>query len=171
MHAQIRIITSTVRNIESTKKWAIPRKNSPQKQFRPASPISTQNQYSPVSQLGEHSTDFDIWNISPTFRLSKTCSINSRETIVATSPHKQIKELGSSVVSFLKSRMLRKGDISVLEHGLNFCPSLKHYNKESLTDNFYLFIRRLKLREKTLTSWDKWTTLQIEGDRGPLFYG
>ena len=68
--------------------------------------------------------------------------------MVTTSPQKQIKELNSSVVSFLKSRVLRKKDISVSEHGLSFCPSLKHYKKESLTDHFYWFIiRRLKLYE------------------------
>ena len=72
----------------------------------------------------------------------------------ATSPNKQIKELNSSVVSFLKSRVLRKEDISVLEHGFNFCPSLKHYNKESLTDSFYWFIRSLKLHEYFFDSSD-----------------
>lgn len=46
--------------------------------------------------------------------------------MVANSPHKQIKELNSSVVSFLKSTVLRKEDISVFEHSLNFGPSLKN---------------------------------------------
>ena len=41
--------------------------------------------------------------------------------------------------------MLREEDISDLKHGLNFCPSLKHYNKEPLTDSFCWFIRHLKL--------------------------
>ena len=67
--------------------------------------------------------------------------------MVTTSPHKQTKKLNSSVVSFLKTRVLRKEDISVLEHGLNFCPSLKHYNKESLSDSIYWFIRHLKFHE------------------------
>ena len=67
--------------------------------------------------------------------------------MVATSTHKQIKELNSLVVTFLKSGVLRKEDISVLEHGLNFCPSLKHYRKKSLKDSFYWFIRCLKLCE------------------------
>ena len=52
--------------------------------------------------------------------------ICNTQTIVANSPHKQIKELNSSVVSFLKSTVLRKEDISVFEHGLNFGPSLKN---------------------------------------------
>ena len=40
--------------------------------------------------------------------------------MVATSPDKQIKGLNSSVVLLLKNMMLRKEDMSVLEHGLNF---------------------------------------------------
>ena len=133
------------KHIDNTKKWTLPEKISPQKQFSPASPIPMQNWYPPISQLDEHSTDFDISNISLTFRLSQTCSKNSGETMVATSTHKQIKELNSLVVTFLKSGVLRKEDISVLEHGLNFCPSLKHYHKKSLKDSFYWFIRCLKL--------------------------
>ena len=74
--------------------------------------------------------------------------------MTATSPHKQIKQLNSSVISFLKSRVLRKEDFSVLEHGLNSCPSLKHYSKESEMDSFYWFIRRLKLREYFFNSSD-----------------
>ena len=64
-----------MKHIDSIKKWTPP-KTSPQKQFRPASPISTRNRYSAISQLDEHSPDFDISNISPTFRLSQTCRRN-----------------------------------------------------------------------------------------------
>ena len=40
--------------------------------------------------------------------------------MVATSPDKQIKGLNSSVVLLLKSMILRREDMSVLQHGLNF---------------------------------------------------
>ena len=52
----------------------------------------------------------------------------------------------SNVVN-ISSRKLTQEEVQVLELGLNFCPSVKHFNKEQLADDFYWFIRRLKLRE------------------------
>ena len=57
--------------------------------------------------------------------------------------------------------MLRKEDISVLEHALNFCPSLKHHNKDSLKDSFYWFIRCLELCKYFFNSSD---TTEINTD-------
>ena len=53
----------------------------------------------------------------------------------------------NSKVINLSQRELSADEISVLELGLNFCPSVQHYNKEQLAEDCYNFIRRLKLRE------------------------
>ena len=53
----------------------------------------------------------------------------------------------SSVINLSKSRQMSPDEISVLELGLNFCPSVKEINKEQLADDYFHFIRRLKLRE------------------------
>ena len=129
-----------MKHIDNTKKMDPSKKTSHQKQFMSASPTSTQNQYLTISQLDENSTDFNTSNISSTISLSQ----NSGKTMVANTPHEQIKELNSPVVSFLKSRVLRKEDIN----------HMKQYNKELLTDSFYWFIKHLKLIKYFFNSSD-----------------
>ena len=55
-------------------------------------------------------------------------------------------EKHSNIIS-LSSRKLSDPEASVLELGLTFCPSVKSYDKEKVADDFYHFIRRLKLKE------------------------
>ena len=40
-----------------------------------------------------------------------------------------------------------ESEISLLNKGLNFCPSMKEPNKEQLLDDLYFFCRKLKLKE------------------------
>ena len=47
----------------------------------------------------------------------------------------------------ISSAKLSESEISLLNKGLNFCPSTKEPNKEQLLDNFYFFCRNLKLKE------------------------
>ncbi len=65
----------------------------------------------------------------------------------ASRPSVQHQLRTSSVINLCKTRILSPDEISVLEFGLNFCPSVKDFNKESVTDGCFRFIRRLKLRE------------------------
>jgi hypothetical protein len=58
--------------------------------------------------------------------------------------HQQLKS--SSVINLSKKRTLTKAEISVLEFGLTFCPSVKEFNKEGLADDCFHFIRKLKLK-------------------------
>ena len=52
-----------------------------------------------------------------------------------------------SAVINLSNRKLPPDELSVLELGLSFCPSVKQYNKEQLADDAFHFVRRMKLRE------------------------
>ena len=45
------------------------------------------------------------------------------------------------------STKLRKSEMSLLNKGLNFCPSMKEPNKEQLLADLYFFCRNLKLKE------------------------
>ena len=47
----------------------------------------------------------------------------------------------------ISSTKLSESEISLLNKGLNFCPSTKEPNKEQLLDDLYLFCRKLKLKE------------------------
>ena len=47
----------------------------------------------------------------------------------------------------ISSTKLSESEISLLNKGLNFCPSTKQPNKEQLLDDLYFFCRKLKLKE------------------------
>ena len=47
----------------------------------------------------------------------------------------------------ISSTKLSESEISLLNKGLNFCPSTKESNKEQLLDNLYFFCPKLKLKE------------------------
>ena len=47
----------------------------------------------------------------------------------------------------ISSKKLRESEVSLLNKGLNFCPSTKEPNKEQLLDDLYFFCRKLKLKE------------------------
>ena len=54
--------------------------------------------------------------------------------------------------------MLAIDKISVLELGLGFCPTVKMLRKEQTTNDFYRFIRQLKLLEYFYENPNKATT-------------
>ena len=68
-----------------------------------------------------------------------------------------------SAVRNLSSRKLSSDEISVLELGLSFSPSIKHYNQEQLAEGFFYFIRRMKLCEYFYKDSDTGTQ-QLEED-------
>ena len=47
----------------------------------------------------------------------------------------------------ISSTKLSESEISLLNKGLNFCPSTKEPNKEQLLDDLYFFCRKLNLKE------------------------
>ena len=47
----------------------------------------------------------------------------------------------------ISSTKLSKSEISLLNKGLNFCPSTKEPNKEQLLGDLYVFCRKLKIKE------------------------
>ena len=62
-------------------------------------------------------------------------------------PSKPSSKKKSSPIINLSSRVLNADEKKVLELGLSWCPSVQHFNKEQLAEDFYMFIRRLKLTE------------------------
>lgn len=80
------------------------------------------------------------------------------------SVHQQLKS--SSVINLSKKRTLTKAEISVLEFGLTFCPSVKEFNKERLADDCFHFIRKLKLKEYFARTHDE-TTERDEHPQDP----
>ena len=60
---------------------------------------------------------------------------------------KRIADKKTSILNLSKERKLTSDEISVLDLGLTFCPSVEHFNKEQLADDVYKFIRQLSLRE------------------------
>ena len=53
----------------------------------------------------------------------------------------------NDTIQNLSSVSLSPAEISVLEKGLNFCPTVKAPNAERLLDDIYFFCRKLKLKE------------------------
>ena len=47
----------------------------------------------------------------------------------------------------VSSAKLSESEISLLNKGLNFCPSTKEPNQEQLLDDLYYFCRKLKVKE------------------------
>ena len=70
----------------------------------------------------------------------------SRNSNTAARSTQQKNKKVSPIIN-LSSRVLNADERKVLELGLTFCPSIQHYNKEQLAEDFYMFIRRLKLTE------------------------
>ena len=60
---------------------------------------------------------------------------------------KRIADKKTSILNLSKKRKLTSDEISVLDLGLTFCPSMQHFNKEQLADDVYKFICQLSLRE------------------------
>ena len=57
------------------------------------------------------------------------------------------KPIKNSCVVNLSKRKLTEDEITLLDLGLTFCPSVKNVNKEQVASDFFSFIRRLKLFE------------------------
>ena len=76
------------------------------------------------------------------------CNVDEAETIdnyKAVAP-KSKRNKHSNIVN-LSNCLLTTDEVSILELGLSFCPTTKYLNKEQTTNNFYSFIRHLKILE------------------------
>ena len=77
-------------------------------------------------------------------------SLNKQATTFGLKPQvlqKRIADKKTSILNLSKNRKLTNDEISVLDLGLTFCPSVQHFNKEQLADDVYKFIRQLSLKE------------------------
>ena len=71
-----------------------------------------------------------------------------------------------SIIVNIANTTLSDAEKSVLEKGLNFCPATKEFDKETLLDDTYAFIRKMRLKEFLHCSEEnKPETEQIEPDQ------
>ena len=72
---------------------------------------------------------------------------NLNKSIKITSKAARNKMKTTDTICNISSTKLRESEISLLNKGLNFCPSTKEPNKEQLLEDLYVFCRKLKLKE------------------------
>ena len=72
---------------------------------------------------------------------------NLKKSIKKTSKAVRNKMKTTDTICNISSTKLSESEISLLNKGLNFCPSTKEPNKEQLLDDSYFFCRKLKLKE------------------------
>ena len=70
---------------------------------------------------------------------------NLNKSIEITSKAVRNKMKTTDTICNISSTKLSESEISLLNKGLNFCPSMKEPNKEQLLDGLYFFCRKLKL--------------------------
>ena len=68
------------------------------------------------------------------------------KSIELTSKAVRNKMKTTDTICNISSTKLSESEISLLNKGLNFCPSTKQPNKEQLLDDLYFFCRKLKLK-------------------------
>ena len=68
---------------------------------------------------------------------------------------KRIADKKTSILNLSKKHKLTSDEISVLDFGLTFCPSVQHFNKEQFADDVYKFIRQLSLRIISVIKMEK----------------
>ena len=69
------------------------------------------------------------------------------KSIELTSKAVRNKMKTTDTICNISSTKLSESEISLLNKGLNFCPSTKEPNKEQLLNDLYFFCRKLKLKE------------------------
>ena len=76
------------------------------------------------------------------------CDVDEAETIdnYQTVQSKSKRNKHSNNVN-LSNHQLTTDEVPIFELGLSFCPTIKYLNKEQTTNDFYSFIRRLKIFE------------------------
>ena len=140
-------------NYDNTQKWSKPSHSSPPKDNQPFT-VPTQNRFS----ILEEAPDGDPQaSLAASFKKRSPLSKKSSPPKKSTPPCKmspqneestrKTKINHHSLVTNLSSRHLSKIELSTLELGLSFCPSVKDFNQEKVCDDFYNFIRRLKLKD------------------------
>ena len=81
--------------------------------------------------------DNGIGKTSPTDNVPLSIDKNAKPT----------SKTQSDTIQNLSNVTLSSAEISVLERGLNFCPTVKAPDAERLLDDIYFFCRKLKLKE------------------------
>ena len=139
-------------------KWITPKNASSQECKVEIAPLQLSNRFSPLEETptqGSSSVHFQVGSGSPERAQHSHTQSNSaeRSNIKVTPGHSNARPKATSNSSMIKNltnnpqRALSKDEAAVLEKGLSFCPSQKHFNKETLAESFFSFFRRMKLRE------------------------
>ena len=76
---------------------------------------------------------------------SDTITETSDKHYTSSTPEK--KSNTSSIIFNLSTSKLTSTETSVLEKGLNFCPSTKHLDKKALIDDTFSFCRKMRMKE------------------------
>ena len=152
-------------SISTTKTKSIPSPDSPWQMPRRSQRI---RQLQSTSKERNH--DIPLTNRFITdYPKENTANISTTKKINANDAHNQkaenelptaknTRKCTSDIIQNLSNIELTSAEQSILEKGLNFCPTTKSPNKTKLLDDLYFFCRKLKLKEyffdhsKTTTS-------------------
>ena len=138
------------KDIDSTHKWVIPRKHAKTKTLftdNIHNDISTKNKYALLTDQTDN-VDFSTQHVTEKGTTHSICDVHEAETIhkyQAVQPKSKTNKHNN--IFNLSNRQLKTDEGPVLELGKSFCPATKYLNKEQTTNDFYSFIRRLKIFE------------------------
>ena len=125
--------------LQKTGKWSKPAKSS--KGLRVPRVVIT-----PISNRFSVLGEADKAESNKRNCVSEEKSNYTEERSTNTPSTRKTAQKSLSVINF-SHRLLNKDEIEVLDLGLTFSPSVKTYNKEQLSEDFFTFFRRLKLKE------------------------
>ena len=91
-------------------------------------------------------TDDYVEVVTPTSQSTDAHRQRHKQATETRKGNKNKQKLSQTVIN-LSDKVLTKDETEVLELGLTFCPSAKNFSKEKLTEDFFWFFRKLKLRE------------------------
>ena len=132
---------------DSTQKWVTPRKHAKTKTLcidNISNEISTKNKYVLLTDQTDN-VDFSTQHVTEKGATQSICDVDEAETIhnyqVVQPKSKSNKH--NNIINLSNCKLTT--EVSVLELGLSFCPTTKYLNKQQTTNNFYSFIRCLKI--------------------------
>ena len=121
-----------INKMNKQEQWQQPRRSTRiQEKNKKSTSITLQNRFSPIKKLTPNSSKNVNKNLS------------------------QQKFQITDIVHNLSSTSLSPTEISLLEKGLNFCPTTTDPDKERLINDIYFFCRKLKLKEHFYSETDE----------------
>ena len=145
-------------NIPSTEKWSTPKRSTKHLVNVRISPVKLTNRFAALASVQKDNNNYDESLLATPLTKRNTCT--AQETSSSNSQSKTPRvsvpvtdsdcTKHSNVIKNLTHdpyRPLSRDEVEVLEMGLTFSPSRRFYNKESLTEDMYWFVRKLKLKE------------------------